>query len=216
MTGGQVSPLPCTVWDAVFQDLDLNNVSKCFAGSNTAFSEVLFFFPSKSGGLGYCDKAAKFNHLENTWDIIPLPRSTWIDVSVIPNPIATTNSGVIYAHESGKDADGTALDWWFETGFFCLSDGQEVASLDRIYPDAKWGEYGGSQNAQIQITISTAKYPGSSLVAYGPFTVTQATQFISKRMRGRYFKMRVEGNDLGSFARLGAIKFRWKPDGRGL
>ena len=97
-----------------------------------------------------------------------------------------------------------------------MSDGQDVASLDRIYPDAKWGEYGGSQNAQIQITISTAKYPGSPLVSSGPFTVTQATQFISKRMRGRYFKLRVEGNDLGSFARLGAIKFRWKPDGLGL
>jgi hypothetical protein len=212
--GSGVETMPCSVWDAVFQNIDVSNRNLCFAGMNTAFSEIMFFYPS-AAKLGYCDMAAVYNMVEKTWTTVSMQRNTWIDVSVIPNPIATTNAGTVYAHESGNDADGVSISYYFETGYFCRANGEEVAFIDRIYPDAKWGEFGGSQNAALSVYVKTAKSPGGAQRIYGPFSVTQATQFITKKIRGRYIMLRIEGNDLGSFMRLGAIKVRWQSDGRG-
>jgi hypothetical protein len=215
LSGNGVQPLPCPVWDAVFQDLDLTNAARCHAGSNTAFSEVWFFYPSKSGALGYCDKYVKYNLQENTWDMGSLQRNTWLDTSVVGNPIATTNSGTIYSHESGTDADGTAMDYYYDTGWFYVDSGREISFIDRIYPDFKWGQFNGSQNASILVTIKTVNYPGDTPVVYGPYTVNQASQFISARIRARQIMFRFEGNDIGSFSRLGLVRVRYAPDGRG-
>jgi hypothetical protein len=215
LSGGAVSPVPCSVRDAIFQNINRTYASKCFMGSNTGFNEVWIFWPS-AASTGYCDMAAKVNILENTWDIMPLQRNTWIDVSVVPNPVATNSAGVVYAHEDGNDADTAAMTPSFTTGYFSLNQGEDTMFVDRIYPDFKWGKYGGTSGANLQITVHTAKYPGSTPVTYGPFTVTDATPFISKRMRGRFFALEVSGADMGSFWRFGAVKIRAAPDGRGV
>jgi hypothetical protein len=215
LAGSGVAPMPCPVWDAVFQDLDLANASKCHAGSNSSFSEVIFFYPSKSGGLGYCDKYVKFNAQENTWDIGSLQRNTWEDTSVVGTPVATTNSGVVYSHENGFDGDGSPINYYYETGWFYVDSGREISFIDRIYPDFKWGLFGGSQNASVLVTIKTVNYPGDTPVVYGPYTVSQASQFISARFRARQIMFRFEGNDIGSFSRLGLVRVRYSPDGRG-
>jgi|WetSurMetagenome_2_1015567.scaffolds.fasta_scaffold38136_3 hypothetical protein len=215
LSGGGVSPLPCPVWDAVFQDLDTANASKCFAGSNTSFSEVWFFYPSTSGGLGYCDKYAKLNIVEKTWDIGSLQRNTWLDTSVVGSPVALANNGSVYLHESGTDADDAPLNYSYDTGYFYLEDGRETVFIDRIYPDFKWGLYGASEEATVLVTIKAVKYPGGAVSSYGPFTVTKATPFISKRIRARQIMLHFEGNDMGSFTRLGLVRVRFAPDGRG-
>jgi hypothetical protein len=214
LTGGGVSPIPCAVWDAVYQDLDTANQNKCFAGANSLFSEVFFFFPSLSGRLGYCDKYAKYNTLEGIWDIGTLQRNTWIDKSVINYPIATTQTGVVYKHEFGKDDGSNAIMSSFDTGWFYVGEGEDIVFLDKIFPDFRWGFYGGSQNAQIRITIYAVMYPGDTPASYGPFTITQATQFIDQRLRARQIKLHVESDDVGSFWRLGQIRVRWAPDGK--
>jgi hypothetical protein len=215
LSGNGVVPLPCPVWDAVFQDLDTTNAYKCFAGSNTSFSEVWFFYPSLSGGLGYCDKYAKFNVTEGTWDVGSLQRNTWLDTSVVGSPVALNNAGCVYAHESGTDADGSPLGYSYDTGYFYVDDGRETVFIDRIYADFKWGLYGGSENASILVTVKAVKYPGGAVSTYGPFTVTKATPFISKRIRARQIMLHIEGNDMGSFTRLGLVRVRFAPDGRG-
>jgi hypothetical protein len=222
MVGGSVTAIPCSIWDAVFQNLDFTQKALCHAGANTSFTEVLFFYPSNAG-LGYCDTCAKYNIAEGTWDLTQdgtfAQRNTWIDLSILPNPIATTNSGTIYAHESGQDADINPISSWFLTGLFSLNNGEDVPFIDRIYPDLKWGEFGGSQAATLQITVYLYKYPSpnTSPKVYGPFTVTEALSFISKRMRGgHYVQLKVQSTDMGSFWRWGATKVRWAPDGRGI
>ena len=139
---------------------------------------------------------------------------------MIPNPIATTNSGAIYAHESGMDADNAPIDWYFETGYFSIGNGREMPLIKRIFPDFKYGQYAGSQNASIQITVKFKKYSSGGSnpdKIYGPYTVNANTPMIRKNMRGgHYVSFRVEGSDSGSFARLGALKVLWQPDGQGV
>lgn len=49
---GRVQPIPCTVRDYVFSDFDESNFEKVVAGLNTEFGEVVWFYPSESGGTG--------------------------------------------------------------------------------------------------------------------------------------------------------------------
>ena len=207
--------IPCPVWDAIFQDMDLANQTKCHVGVNKAFSEILFFWPSKSGGLGYPDKMVKCNIEEGTWDLSNLQRSAWTDVDTFDYPIAITNDGLAYNHEFGYDADGVVLNASFETGYFMISNSEEKVFVDRIYPDFKWGEFGGTQNANLLITLKSIDEQGQLTPnVYGPYLVNNTTRWIETRLRGRMVSVRIENMDAGTFWRLGAVKFRWQPDGR--
>jgi hypothetical protein len=212
--GGGARAMPCPVWDAVFQDLDRANATKCHVGVNKAFTEICFWFPSLSGGLGICDKVVKYNYMERTWDYSSLQRNLWIDSTIYQYPIAATNDGTIYYHELTQDADGVALTPSFTTGYFYIGEGEDKFVIDRIYPDFRWGQYGGTQNAILNFTFSVLEDVNRPATVYGPFAVNINTQEIEFRMRGRQIAVTVQGNDIGSFWRLGAIRFRVAADGR--
>lgn len=213
--GGSVQPIECPAWDIVFQDLDQDNAYKCVAGSNTDFTEVWFFYPSISGGLGYPDKLIKLNIVENTWDATPIGRFAWVDRSVLGSPIAIGNNPqLIYHHEVGFDAFDAPMTPSFETGYFYLDEGETFYFVDQIIPDFKWGTIAGAQNAQISITINAVDTPGETPVSYGPFLVTQQTQYVDCRIRAKLLSVVVSSDDAGSFWRIGLLRFRYAPDGK--
>lgn len=221
-----IGVLPCSVWDAVFQNMNQNNdgtglpnTRKCWAWANSAFDEVWFYWPSAAGS-GECDSYAKYHKLSRLWDCGPLAsagnRSCGINQSVLGKPIAATPQGLIYQHETSPDADGAPLAWNFTTGYFMLGDGEESAFVDLIIPDFKFGLFGGSsQNAAIQISINVTDDPSGPIVTSGPYMVTSTFPEISDlRLRGRMMSFTIGGNDIGSFARLGRVRYRWAPDGK--
>lgn len=213
--GGGVQPIPCSVYDDVFQDLDLDNAHKCVAGSNTDFTEVWFFYPSISGGTGKPDKYAKINLVENTWDAGTIDRCAWIDRSILGSPIAIGSSNnIIYSHESGYNADDTPLLPSFTTGYFYLDEGESFTFIDQIIPDFKFGTVSGSQNAQVQISVNAVETPGETPLVYGPFLVTQGTMYVDCRIRARQVSLTVSSADQDSFWRLGLVRFRFSTDGR--
>ncbi|HEY6861664.1 MAG TPA: ubiquitin-activating E1 FCCH domain-containing protein [Pseudolabrys sp.] len=214
MTGNGISPIPCSVWDACFQDLDTTHQHLSIAATNTPFNEVLFFFPSVSVGSGDPDKYVKFNTLSPAWDYGTLSRTAWIDTSVLGNPIGASSAGVIYTQESGYDADGSPINASFTTGYWVLSEGEEFAFVDWFVPDFKYGTFSGTQGANLQITLYATDYPGQTPRTYGPYTVTSSTEAITTRLRGRQMAMKVESNDVGSFWRLGAMRLRYAISGR--
>src|SRR5262249_46641797 len=71
-SGNAVQPLPCPVWEVVFQNLDVDNAWKVRAGPNTPFNEMWWFFPSLSGGSGENDSYVKVNLLDGSWDYGPI------------------------------------------------------------------------------------------------------------------------------------------------
>lgn len=215
LAGSGVQELPCPVWDVVFQDLDINNLDKITCAVNSQFGEVTWYYPSISGGTGEPDKYVKVNTSEGfAWDYGTLPRSAWIDQSVLGQAIGASPQGLIYQHEMSNDADGQPLVSTFETGYFVIAEGQQFAFVDWMFPDMKWGYFNGAQTASIQVTITAVTYPNATPVIYGPFTMTQAVQYINMRLRGRQLKLSFQSNDLGSFWRLGGIRYRIAPDGR--
>ncbi len=130
MFDGTVKSLPCSVEDFVYDSLDTTKGQQVYAGINNLFTEVIWYYPSTSSE--YNDKYLVFNYGETmkggVWYIGTEARTTWIDATVYPNPIATKynssasgsfptvvgESGLgqttLFEHEVGTDqvnADGT-------------------------------------------------------------------------------------------------------------
>ena len=187
-------------------------------------------------GTGEVNAYAKYNVALNQWDYgyqhpddssVIVGRTAWIDQSVLGPPIgaaSTTSTGLpvsigddiafVYQHETANDADGAAMDSGFTTGYASLADGDQMTFIDQIWPDMKWGFVDEPKSAVVKITFYVSNYPGDTPIEHGPYSVTQGTQYLSVRMRGRLISMSVSSTDLGSFWRIGAIRYRYQPDGK--
>jgi hypothetical protein len=218
-TGNGANVVPCPIWDQVFQNINTNYLQNIRAMPNTPFNEVGFLYPSAASTSGECDSYVKVNISEagTPWDYGPanaLPRSAWIDQTVLGNPISASPTGLIYQQEMTNDADGQPLVASFTTGFFFLGESEDFVFVDQIYPDFKYETVTGTSSAQIQLTFNVTNYPWDTPISYGPFTVTQATEFVSVRFRGRMMSITVESADTGTWWRIGTVRYRYSPSGR--
>jgi hypothetical protein len=232
-----VQPIPCPVWDVIFQNLDQDNTDKIRVAVNSRFGEIQWFYPSVVGGSGEVDSYVKFNIYLNIWDFGTLGRSAWVDQSVLGPPIgADPVTLLLQQHETSNDADGAPLLASFQSGYYAVAEGDVKAFVDLIWPDFKWALFSTTQqaagfafgisgfgqaqfgqilpSAQISISFLVADYPGDTPTVYGPYTVTQATQFFYTRFRARLMAVKISSSDLGSFWRIGNIRYRFAPDGK--
>lgn len=229
MTGNGVTPLPCSVWDAVFQNLKQGNdgngvpyIDRIRCAVNSQFNEVMWFFPSANGN-GENDAYVKYNTLMQCWDYGNLGRTAWIDQSVLGSPIGAGSDNFLYQHEVGNDAavgnSAVPMLTSMRTGYAQLNEADNIIFIDQIWPDMDWGVWSQSTavgqpgNATVTITFYAVNYPWDTPTQYS-FTMTAATQYISCRIRARLIAIGLSSNDIGSFWRLGAIRYRYQVDGR--
>ena len=78
----------------------------------------------------------------------------------------------------------------------------------------KWGYYGSTQNATVNLTFYGTDYTGQTPYTYGPSALTVSTNFITPRIRSRYVAISLSSSDIGSFWRIGLCRYRYAPDGR--
>ena len=214
--GSGPQTIPCPVWDVIFQNINTSYLYKVTCGVNSQFNEVTWYYPSASSTEN--DSYVKYNTVLQQWDYGTLGRTAWIDQSVLGSPIGAGSDNYLYQHEVGNDAANgtqtTAMLSSFQTGYFQLNEADNLIFIDQIWPDMKWGTYSGNPNATVQITFYVTNYPGDTPVAYGPYTMTQATEYISVRIRARLMAFNISSSDVGTFWRLGAIRYRFQIDGR--
>lgn len=216
--GSAPQPLPCPVWDFIFQNATQENLAKTICGGNSLYNEVIWFFPSNSSSDGYPDSYICYNTLYNEWDYGALSRTAWTDQSVLGFPIAADSNGWVYQHETSYDlAEGQTtqpITASLTTGYSRLAQGEDLVFVDWMIPDMKWGEWPGPDNAVLNFTFNVTDYPGQTPRVYGPYAASKQTPYISPRFRGRFMSMNIQSNDLGSFWRLGSIRYRYAPSGR--
>jgi hypothetical protein len=98
---------------------------------------------------------------------------------------------------------------FIQSGFQDVHDGTELIYVRVLIPD-----FVASANAQIRLTVLATDYPGETPREYGPYTVTPTTRYVNTSLRGRQIALRIESQDLGSFWRLGALRYNWAIAGR--
>ena len=228
MASGMSSPqpIPCSVWDFVFQNLNESAVANIRAAPNSMFNEVTWFFPTLSSSTGENDAYVCYNVLYNQWDYGYLPRTAWIDQSVLGGPIATaiyegvpgeenaTAGSRVFQHETSYNLADQPIHAMMKTGYFSISNGNDLVFVDWMLPDMKWGTWPGADNAELYISFNVTDYTGQTPTLYGPFRVTHTTEYIEPRFRGRFVQIVIESNDFNSFWRLGSIRYRYAITGR--
>ena len=225
---GRVQTLPCPLWQWVFYNINKNQHYQIFAATNEGFDEVWWFYCSESSDT--VDRYVVFNYSEKVWYYGTLDRTAWLDTPLRNNPVATGYAGTngnLYNHESGVDADGSAMTAYITSADFDLQDGYSFQYGWRMLPDIK---FDGSTSAAPEVTVSLTprQYPGS---AYGTpetgdvvsannysttrqYTVQQFTNQLPIRVRGRQMAFKIESNTLGTQWQLGVPRIDLKQDGR--
>ena len=208
---GRVEVIPCTVLRYIFDDINLSQRRKFFAGSNQMFSEVLFFYASSDASE--IDRYAKFNYTENTWDIGTLSRTAWVDFGIHENPRgagSVSSVEYIFNHENTENDDGSAMASFIESADFDLGDGNQFLFVSKIIPDIV---ISGTE-AEVGYVIKTRPYPGDSLVTEASATITSTTQRSDVRCRGRSATLRVASDKTDTSWTLGDTRLTLRADGR--
>ena len=221
---GAVQEIPCPILNHVFDDINKQQYQQVYAGHTSDFSEIVWYYCSSNSTD--IDKYVMYNYLENSWYFGSLNRTTWLDNGVEPNPLGTEylpNSNIaslttiygltpgrslIYRHENGVDADGTAMTAFIESGDGDIQDGETFSFINKVIPDFK------NQTGNATITLKTRDYPNNDRVSGESITVSNSTAFYNSRIRGRQSSIRIQSDELGSNWRFGTLRINVRPDGK--
>tara|TARA_R110000796_G_scaffold53337_1_gene125228 strand:+ start:229 stop:2115 length:1887 start_codon:yes stop_codon:yes gene_type:complete len=220
---GTVQPVPCSVHNYVFSDLNEGQSYKVFGFLNKQFNEVGWFYPSNSSGE--IDKYVIYNYEEGSWSIGELARFAWLDEGIVSYPRATgkdTSVNYLYQQETGNDDDGSPMtNVFIESSDMDIQDGELFSSVNKLIPDVKFlGSSGSTQT--INFVLKSRNFPGESLTTNTTQNVTSSTTRLDTRLRARQVVLRIESDDdnsdsgtqLGVGWRLGDVRMDVKPSGR--
>lgn len=243
---GTVSIVPSLVQDFVFTTTGAGNLginfaqgSLVYAGLNSLYSEITWFYPTASSSS--IDRSVTYNYNENVWTTGTLARTTWEDSNVFKNPHATEYDAAIipntpiingvssggsyyFVQETGKDevfnltsttTTSLTISSFIRSGDFDLDidgDGQEFIAIRRFIPDFK------NLINEVDVTLFLKYYPdevdpASGEIVIGPFTVTSSTNKVDTRARGRLASIKIESTGLGDNWRYGIFRMDSQPDG---
>jgi len=215
---GTVKNLPCTVRRFVFDDINLDQSDKIFAGVNSQFKEITWLYCSKDATE--CDRYVTFNPNENYWVYGSTHFTTLVDKGVFPNTITTgvEDDGDSYLYDNEPEGvytgNGSGLESFVESADFDMSQGNDIMFIDRMVPDLTINNEVSGTAGQVNLQLTTKRYPNATdSVLKGPFTVEQTTSKISMRARGRQAKIRVATSTAGTSWRYGTVRLDIGSDG---
>ena len=221
---GQVQELSCSVDAYVFSDINQTQSYQIFGFVTKGFNEVGWFYCSESSTV--LDRYVTYNYEEQVWMIGQLSRTCWLDEGIFSDPKATSstsNTGYLYNHESGVDADGTSMtNVFIESSDFDIDPGgEEFQFISRVIPDIKFTGNAdtGASGQNVDIVLKRRDFPGEALTTALTSSCTSVTTRIDTRVRGRQAVLRIQSNDtdvnaVGTSFRVGAMRMEFKPDGR--
>ena len=176
---GTVQTLPCAIRQYIFDNINLSQSYQVYAGSNEAFNEVWWFYPSVTGrnpdgslGTGtpsnpntITDSYVIYNYLDQTWAYGAMQRTAWLYTPLRQAPVATNYYGQLTYQENGVN-DGTTnpasgINSYVQSSDFDVTNGDHFGFVYRIVPDINFtGSY--NPNPTATVTILPRQNPGAS------------------------------------------------------
>lgn len=187
----------------VFDNLDDQQRSKCFAFPNTLFSEIWFFYPI-STEIG---RYVKVNYDDWSWDIGPMVRTAGVDRGVFDKPILASSDSLLYDHESGVDDDGSAMNEFIKGSPREIVSGGHYVKVHSIIPDFK------DLVGVVKLTLFTRAYPMDTELEDVAGYVASAAKKVDLRTSGRQAALQIESDAIGTFWRLGTVKVEFDRGG---
>ena len=207
---GQVEDVRCTVRRYIFDDINKEYYNKVYAGLNSEFNEIVWLYPS--GDNTECNKYVIYNPVDDYWIYGEMIFTTFADKEVFGNTITTgvTAAGNnIYNNEPVAvfTGSGETITSFIESGDFDIDDGNAIMFMNRIIPD--YDLSGG----KIKMKFTTKQYPESTESVTKEFDITNTTEKVNFRSRGRQAKVRVSCDSNNASWRWGSIRLGIQGDG---
>jgi hypothetical protein len=225
---GRTQTLRCDLRQYIFQSFNFEQRDQVFAGTNEAFNEVWWWYPS--AGSTVPDRYAVYNYSEDIWYYGNLTRTAWLDSASSGRPVGAVDNRLV-VHETGVD-DGTngtlvPIPASINSAEFDIEDGQNFGFIWRVVPDVTF-RGSTANNPAITMTLLPLQSSGSGynnpasvagsnsapVVRSAVLPVEQFTGIIYTRVRGRQMSMKVESTGLGVTWQLGAPRIDVKLDGK--
>jgi hypothetical protein len=226
---GRVETLPCTLWQYIFDDINIDQSFQVFAGSNERYNEVWWFYCS--AGSNEINKYVIYNYLERVWSYGTMNRTAWLDSGIRPYPMAADYNNRMLYHESAvDDVSGETpvpIVSYVQSSDFDIGDGHNFGFVWRILPDIN---FNGSNTNNPHVTMQV-KPRRNSGTPYGSaddpqvtsadnftnvpvYTVQEFTGQVYTRLRGRQMAFRITSDSLGVNWQLGSPRIDIRNDGR--
>ena len=124
----------------------------------------------------------------------------------------------LFDHESGMDADGSAMESFITSSDFDIGDGEKFTLVRRIIPDV---DFTGSNAAEphVKMTVKPRDFPGSAYRIEDDKNVIETsvgvyTDQVYLRARARQIGFKITSDSLGTMWKLGSPRLDGRPDGR--
>ena len=213
---GSVQPIPCSVLDYVFSNLNLKQSHKVFSSTDADHNEVTWFYPIGTGETDITNYVT-YNYVEQLWSIGTMDRGAWIEANsknfpVASSVITSSDNNYIYIQEQGHDADGSAMTAYIESGDVEMGDGERYMLLSKLIPDFTFK--GNTDDASMSVIVKGKDFPLEDTTTLSTSTVTATTKQAFLRARARSSAFRIESSESGYGWRLGDLRFDMRPDGR--
>ena len=207
---GQVEVLDCTVRRFVFDKLNTSYYDKVYAGINSEFKEIIWLFVSNNSTE--CDSYVIFSPDEGYWVYGDTFFTTFKDREIFGNTIttgATTTGNFLYNNEPAGvfTGDGETLTSFIESADFDVDDGNAIMFMNRIIPDFDLS------TGKIKLELISKQFPESTNSVTKEFDITNTTQKVDLRARGRQAKVRVSCAANNASWKWGSIRLALQGDG---
>lgn len=183
---GYAEPLPCSIQDDVFKNINETHRHKVWCLHNVDNGEVWFFYPR--GDETECSHAAVYVYRgQPHWNHVELARNCGFPGGIFTNPIMVSSDGYIYRHEYGwgygdnvlmsEGGEGLLLEDGstillesdagatrnLTSGPFDISNGGALLLIDEIIPDELI-------QGDCSVYFYASEYPTDDETTFGPYT----------------------------------------------
>lgn len=220
---GSVQKLPCSVLSYVFDDFNYEQSDKVYAGLNSAFGEIWWFYPSE--GSAENNRYVIYNYEQKVWYIGALERTAWIDRGINVFPVATGGDSFSYTHEftlnDGSTTPASAITAYIESSQIDIADGESFMFIRRLIPDLTF-KNSTATAPSADFIVKTRDFPGaeydntstSEVARSATVPVEKFTDQAHIRLRGRSVAVTVQSDQTDTTWRLGSPRLDIRPDGR--
>jgi len=207
----------------IFSRINKSQAWQSFAGSNEAFSEIWWFYPSTNSLV--VDSYVIFNYLEGSWYHGSMARTAWLESGLREYPFAADYNDRLLYHESSVDDEALStplpIASYIQSSDFDIGDGHNFGFVWRILPDLTFAN-STAVNPSVTMRVQARVNSGTPYGAPDDRPVTRSAEYpvelytgqVYTRIRGRQMDFRIDSADLGVNWQLGSPRIDIRQDGR--
>ena len=229
---GRLGTLDCTVQEEVFKNYNLDQAEQIFAGINSEFHEVWWFYPVES--LSITNYVA-YNYRENVWFYgdcdgtsagdLAFARTAWQDTGLFNKPFAAGADKNIYQHETGNNAatdssPHAAMASFITSAQVSVDQGDRFVLMNRIIPDIDFTDSNASTDGTaivptVNFSVIAKKAPGAATYTINESdeTLTDAVTAVNTSTIDQYTQqahMRARGRSMAFKIESTAANVAWE------